>query len=102
MSTSNPNNKPHSETAGSHTGFNWQNGFADSFRDLLGLQVRTAQFVLDKSIGLGQAMSEFYQNQMNESLKLTQEYAKYGWSMTETVKKNAYEATERTMRGFNG
>ncbi|MFL5814875.1 MAG: hypothetical protein ACJ763_14970 [Bdellovibrionia bacterium] len=96
------NNKPHSETTGNQSGFNWQNGFADSFRDLLGLQVRTAQFVLDKSIGLGQAMTEFYQNQMTETMKLTQEYAKYGWTMTETVKKNAYEATDRTMRGFNG
>jgi hypothetical protein len=96
------NNKPHSETTGTNSNFNWQTGFADSFRDLLSLQVRTAQLVFDKSIGLGQAMTDFYQNQMNETIKLSQEYAKYGWSLTETVKKNAYDATDRTMRGFNG
>jgi len=99
------NQKTQSETAGStgsHNGFNWQNGFTDSIRDLMGLQVRTAQFVFDKSIGFGQAMTDFCQNQMHETMKLSQEYAKYGWSLTETVKKTAYDATDRTMRGFNG
>jgi hypothetical protein len=97
------NTKNHSESANHHnSGFNWQNGFTESFRDLVGLQVRTAQFVLDKSIGFGQAMTDFCQHQMNETIKLSQEYTKYGWSLTETLKKGAYDVTDRTMRGFNG
>jgi hypothetical protein len=97
------NNKSHAEATGStSSGFNWQNGFTDSFRDLMGLQVRTAQFVVDKSFGFGQAMTDFCQNQMNETMKLSQEYAKFGWSLTETLKKNAYEMSDRAFRSFNG
>ena len=79
----------------------WTNGFGDTIRDLVGLQVRTAQLAVDKSVSFGQSVSDFYQNHLGESIKLSQEYAKYGWGNIENLKKTAYELTDRTFRSFN-
>ncbi|MCM2323928.1 MAG: hypothetical protein NDJ90_11770 [Oligoflexia bacterium] len=75
-----------------------QNGVTESLRDLMGIQMRSAQAMMDKSIGLGQTYTDFVQTQMHEGLKLSQEAVKYGWTLAETVKKTAYDFTDRTMR----
>lgn len=95
---SNINNKPENV---SHAAGEWSNSLSDSLRDFAGLQFRTAQFAVEKSVSFGQSVTDFYQNQLNESIKLSQEYAKYGWGLTDNLKKTAFEATDRVVRGFN-
>jgi|GEM_PF-3910243 len=79
----------------------WATGWTDSVRDLMTLQLKTAQFLIEKNIGFGQSLSEFVQNQAHESVRFTQEYAKQGWALTENVKKTAFEMTEKTVRNLN-
>lgn len=73
-------------------------GVADSMRDMVDLQLRTAQFMMDKSLSFGQSVVGFYQNQLNESVKLTQECAKFGWGLTENAKNTAFEYSDRVFR----
>ena len=78
--------------------FNLQNGWTDSVRDLVGIQFKAAQLVMDKTMGFGQTVTDYMQNQVNESMKLSQEAMKYGWTLTENIKKSAYEITDRALR----
>jgi len=78
-----------------------QNGFTDSIRDFVGLQCRTTQFMMDKTLGLSQSVTELCQNHINESMKLAQEYAKYGWGLTESMKKTTSEMAEKSFRNLN-
>ncbi|MCM2277408.1 MAG: hypothetical protein NDJ89_04975 [Oligoflexia bacterium] len=75
-----------------------QGGVTDSLRELMGLQFRSAQAMMDKSISLGQSYTEFVQTQMNEGFKLSQEALRHGWTMAETIKKSAYDFTDRALR----
>ncbi len=77
---------------------NWPTGMTESFRDLLALQTKAAQTLLDRSMALSQSFTDHVHTQMNESMKLTQECLKYGRSFTETMNKTAFEFTERTLR----
>lgn len=83
------------------SGFNMVHGISDSMRDLAGLQFRTAQFMTEKGLSFGQTVSDFYQNQMTETVRVSQEFAKFGWSLTENLKKTAFEISDRAIKGFN-
>lgn len=95
MSDQNQQEAPdHSSAAQS----SWHSGFTGSFRDLMGIQYKTAQAMMDKTLGLGQVMTDFLQVQMNEGLRLSQECVRYGWTLTESLKKSTFEATDRAFR----
>lgn len=96
MSTNN-----HKAEQATHAGSAWANAASDSLKDLVGLQIRTLQTATEKSIGLGHAVTEFYQNQLNESLKISQEFAKYSWALTDNLRKSATEATERALKSVH-
>lgn len=87
------NSKPQAETPVS--------GFTHAVRDLISVQIRTAQFILDKSFGIGQNIADFYQTQVTEAVKLSQECTKASWAVTENIKNNAIECTDRVVRGFS-
>jgi hypothetical protein len=84
--------------ADANSTLNWYGGLTDSFRDLFSIQVRTAQVIADRSLGLSQTWTDFVQNQMHEGMKISQECVKYGMSLTENVKKSAFEMSDRAMR----
>jgi hypothetical protein len=74
------------------------NGVTDSFRDLMGIQFRATQVMMDKTLGLGQTWTDFLQTQMHEGMKLQQECMRYGWTLTENLKKSTFEVTDRAFR----
>lgn len=98
MSTSNP--KAQGEHTHSHTGAGatWHNNLTDSIRDLMGIQFRTAQVMAEKTMTLGQTWTDYLQTQLHEGIKLSQECVKYGWTVTENVKRSTFEATDRAFR----
>lgn len=85
----------------SHNASSWANSATDSIKELVALQVRTAQAAVDKSVGFGQVVTDFYQNQLNESIKLSQEYTKLGLGLTENLRKAAVEVTDRALRSIH-
>lgn len=83
-------------------GQDWCGGLTGSFRDLWGIQLRAAHAVMDKTLGLGQTWTDFMQTQMHEGMKISQECVKYGWNLTENLKRSALEATDRAFRATGG
>lgn len=91
-------NKMQDQAGTSSQNQNWYSGLTESFRDLVGIQVRTAHAMMDKTLGLGQTWTDFMQTQMHEGMKLSQECVKYGWTLTENLKRSTFEATDRAFR----
>lgn len=72
--------------------------YAETMMDLMAIQIRGAQTLIEKSMSLGQAMTNHIQAQMSEGLKFSQECAKQSWTVSEAMKKSAFEAADRAFR----
>jgi len=70
----------------------------DTFRDLVGIQFRGAQIMMDRSLQLGQVVSDSLSTMVQEQSKLAQECIKAGWALSESIKNQAFELTERASR----
>ena len=67
-------------------------------KEIWGVQVKTAQMILENSTKLTQTVADYYQTQAQESLKLAQTAFTTGKTVTEEVRRSFTTLAERAGR----
>jgi hemoglobin-like flavoprotein len=85
------------ETQTEETATAWSavNAFVPMAKEMLGLQMKTAQMMFDQTTKLTQTFADFYQTQAQESLKLTQACVATGKGVAEELRRTATTMAEK-------